>query len=127
MSTKKGSKAYNSQETRKRRPSELSGPGLSKAKQHFKKHLLIVDDDTAVAMMYKRTLKRHGFEVTATTHARRALELFESDPTRFDIVIADRVMPGLNGYELAKKLLTIRPEIPIVITSGYDEDSEIAL
>ena len=81
--------------------------------------VLLVDDEKAMVDMTKRIIERLGYQVTTKTGSREALELFRSQPNEFDIVISDQTMPGLTGGELAKQLLTIRPNIPIVICTGY--------
>jgi DNA-binding NtrC family response regulator len=50
-----------------------------------------------------------------------AYQIFEADPTMFDLVITDQTMPNLSGIELSKKILAIRPETPIIMCTGYSE------
>lgn len=88
------------------------------------KHILFVDDDAMVARMGERTLSGLGYKVTAITNSSEALEAFKENPFRFDVVVTDQTMPEMSGVGLAEKLLAIRPEIPIVLTSGYSDDIE---
>ena len=67
----------------------------------------------------KLRLERLGYRVTTKTNSLEALELFRSQPDAFDIVISDQTMPELTGENLAKKLMEIRSNIPIIICTGY--------
>lgn len=81
--------------------------------------LLIVDDEKMVAEVGKSMLEKLGYSVTMHTESNEALELFKSDPNKFDLVITDQTMPNLSGYEMAKKMLEVRPDIPIILCTGY--------
>lgn len=93
-----------------------------------KAHVLCVDDDEAIVFITSRLLERLGYRVTGLTHAHMALRQFESSPGEFDIVVTDLSMPGLSGIELASELRRIRPDLPMVLTSGCirPEDQEMA-
>ncbi|MFH1155402.1 MAG: response regulator [Pseudomonadota bacterium] len=82
-------------------------------------HILVVDDQKEVLDVMVSMLSRIGYETTALTDATRALELFRAAPGSFDMVITDQTMPNLPGDKLAEKLLAIRPDLPIVLCSGY--------
>ena len=69
--------------------------------------------------MASEMLKDLGYRVTSRTGAREALALFRLDPSRFDLVITDQTMPNLTGVGLAKEILTIRPDMPIIMSTGY--------
>jgi CheY-like chemotaxis protein len=90
--------------------------------------ILYVDDEEALVFLATRVLERLGYEVTGRTDAKQALADFRADPTKFDAVISDLSMPGMTGPELARALLAIRSDLPIVLTSGYlrDEDTKLA-
>ena len=60
-----------------------------------------------------------GYRVTATTGAREALALFRLDPSRFDLVITDQTMPEMTGEELAKEILALRADMPIIMCTGF--------
>ena len=64
-------------------------------------------------------LKRLGYDVNTKMNPVEALELFKSKPYRFDLVITDMAMPQLNGVQLYKKLIEIRPDIPVIICTGH--------
>jgi PAS domain S-box-containing protein len=89
--------------------------------------ILYVDDEEALVFLTTRVLERMGYQVTGRTDARQALSEFRADPMQFDAVVSDLSMPGMTGPELARALLAIRPDLPIVLTSGYirDEDMKI--
>jgi CheY-like chemotaxis protein len=80
--------------------------------------VLLVDDEPSLTRLGKQMLERIGYGVTAQTDSRAALELLRDDPGRFDVVITDQTMPGLTGTALAGELLTLRPELPVIICTG---------
>ncbi len=84
-------------------------------------HILFVDDEEAILIFVKKALERIGYRVTALSDSVSAYALFESDPSRFDIVVTDRSMPRLPGEELARKIKNLRPGVPVVLCSGYCE------
>lgn len=86
-----------------------------------KEHILLVDDEEILAIMVETMLRRLGYGVTATTSSAEALRLFKQDPSMFDLVITDHTMPHLTGLGLAKKLLAIRPDVPIILCTGFSE------
>jgi PAS domain S-box-containing protein len=81
--------------------------------------ILFVDDEEMLADIGKSTLEILGYSVTAKSDSSEALQLFQGDPTLFDLVITDQTMPNIPGSELAKQLLKIRPDIPIILCTGY--------
>jgi PAS domain S-box-containing protein len=86
---------------------------------HGSEKILVVDDDASIVDMTQQRLERLGYNVTAKTSSKEALTLFRAKPDAFDLVISDQTMPGLTGEQLAKELLAIRPDIPIIICTGY--------
>ncbi|MBI5506746.1 MAG: PAS domain S-box protein [Deltaproteobacteria bacterium] len=84
-------------------------------------HVLYVDDEDALVMLTTRVLTRLGYTVTGFNDPRRALEEFRSRPADFDVVITDLSMPHMPGFELAREMFAVRPDVPIVMTSGYVE------
>ena len=71
--------------------------------------------------MARECLIRLGYDVQAETDPEKALEDFFENPGRFDLVITDQAMPGMSGLTLAKRLLEVRPDIPVVLCTGYSE------
>jgi PAS domain S-box-containing protein len=83
--------------------------------------ILYVDDEPPAVRMGKLTLERLGYTVVTATDSLKALELFRSEPERFDAVITDMTMPGLTGSLLADLLLATRSDIPIILCTGYTD------
>ena len=81
--------------------------------------ILFVDDELPVVEMSKHILDTLGYDVTTRTSSVEAFELFKVKPDYFDLVITDMTMPNMTGDKLAKALLHIRPDIPIIICTGY--------
>jgi PAS domain S-box-containing protein len=83
--------------------------------------ILFVDDEDFLVDIGKRMLERLGYRVTAKTSSLGAFELFRQSPDEFDLVITDMTMPDMTGDVLARKLIAIRPDIPIIVCTGYSE------
>jgi len=83
--------------------------------------ILFIDDEEILVELGCEILKKLGYRVESTTSPDRALEMFRRRPNRFDLVITDMTMPRLTGDELAVKLMQIRPDIPIILCTGYNE------
>lgn len=81
--------------------------------------ILFVDDEEPVAQVWDNILSQKGYGVTRMTSSTEALKLFTANPDFYDLVITDQTMPGLTGEELIQELLKIRPDIPIVLCTGY--------
>lgn len=82
-------------------------------------HILLVDDEHAVVSMSREILQHLGYKVSAASDSRDALRLFRKDPSTFDLVITDMVMPNMTGKELASELKAVRPDIPIILCTGF--------
>ena len=83
--------------------------------------ILLVDDEDAIIKMEKLILERLGYQVTTRPGSIEAFEAFRADPDTFDLVITDMSMPNLSGDKLASELMKIRPDIPILLCTGYSE------
>ncbi|MDD3814525.1 MAG: response regulator, partial [Desulfocapsaceae bacterium] len=68
----------------------------------------------------KRMLENYGYTVTGVTDSREALEKVRSEPQQFDLIVTDQTMPGLSGTSLAKAVLEIVPDMPIIICTGHN-------
>jgi len=66
-------------------------------------------------------LKNLGYDVTAKTSSVEALEAFRNNPKGFDLVITDMTMPNMTGVELTKEIMNIRPDVPIILCTGFSE------
>ena len=86
------------------------------------KCILFVDDEYSLVFTSQKMLTRFGYKVIAKTSSIEALNIFHIQPDLFDLVITDQTMPDMTGIDLAKELMIIRPDIPIIICTGYNED-----
>jgi CheY-like chemotaxis protein len=84
-------------------------------------HILLIDDEEPIVRMVQQMLEHLGYNVTALTNSMKALEAFRRQPEKFDLVITDQTMPNITGAQLAQKLLGIRPDIPIILCTGFSE------
>ena len=84
-------------------------------------HILLVDDDALFADMTSEMLTSLGYILTSRTSSIEALEVFRANPARFDLVITDQTMPHIKGTELAEKIKQIRPDVPIILCTGFSE------
>lgn len=85
-----------------------------------KKCILFVENDPSIFRIVDRMLKLLGYEAIITSNSKEAFRLIQSQSKRFDLVITDMNMPEMGGLDLAKKVLEVRPDIPIVICTGLD-------
>lgn len=92
-----------------------------KAVAGHNEQILFVDDEQNIVLMAQRMLEFLGYRVTATISSLEALDLFRSNPDHFDVLITDQTMPHLTGSELATEILSMRPDIPIILCTGYSE------
>jgi CheY-like chemotaxis protein len=81
--------------------------------------VLFVDDEPALAFLGKKLLERAGYHVAVQTSAPEALKVFRTEPSRYDLVVTDLTMPNLTGADLAGELLKIRPQLPIIMATGF--------
>ncbi len=81
--------------------------------------ILFVDDEEMLVNGGRELLEGLGYQVTGTTSAVEALEVFKKSPTHFDLVITDQTMPNITGTQLASQVLQIRQDIPIILSTGY--------
>ncbi|MBI5524355.1 MAG: PAS domain S-box protein [Desulfarculus sp.] len=81
--------------------------------------ILFVDDEKLLVELYTLTLERLGYQVVSAQDGQAALDLFRGDPQGFDLVITDFSMPVMNGLEMAREMLKLRPQLPIILTTGY--------
>ena len=82
--------------------------------------ILLVDDEAELVFAGKRMLELLGYRVVATRDSRHALDLFTANPRAFDLVITDQTMPYLQGTDLARAMIELRPDIPIILCTGYE-------
>ncbi|MFB0555152.1 MAG: PAS domain S-box protein [Phycisphaerae bacterium] len=101
---------------------DIKKPQLSKSTTKEKEVILLVDDEEMMVDVTRQILERLGFDVVAKTSSTDALEAFQEEPDRFDLVITDQVMPNMTGTQLARELISVRPDISIVLCSGFPEN-----
>ena len=84
-----------------------------------KETILFVDDEETIVRLGKELLSPLGYTVEVHTSSQEALNAFRQNPQRFDLVITDQTMPELTGEALSRELLRIRPELPIILCTGF--------
>ncbi|MCK5194163.1 MAG: response regulator, partial [Desulfobulbaceae bacterium] len=84
--------------------------------------ILLVDDEQFIVESYGEMLKSLGYKVIAETSSKKALEAFRAQPEKFDLVLTDYTMPEMTGVKLAEEILKIRPDIPVLLCSGFTKD-----
>jgi signal transduction histidine kinase/DNA-binding response OmpR family regulator len=81
--------------------------------------ILFIDDEEMLAKMGQTMLERLGYKVTTMMSSIEALTAFKNQPDTFDLVITDQTMPGMTGFDMARRMLQIRPAMPIILCTGY--------
>jgi PAS domain S-box-containing protein len=81
--------------------------------------ILCVDDERPIVRLQKSFFERLGYEVAAFTSSLKALEHFRKEPQKWDLLITDQTMPEMTGENLVREILKIRPELPVIICTGY--------
>lgn len=84
--------------------------------------ILFVDDEMALIRMGQQMLTKLGYQVTASQDPIEALELFRSAPDDFDLVITDLTMPKLKGTKMAQHMLHLKPDLPVIMCTGYGDE-----
>lgn len=83
--------------------------------------LLLIDDELAIVKLNQKILERLGYQVIIQTSSTEALALFTSTPEAFDLVLTDMTMPKITGEKLAQEMMEIRPDLPIILCTGYSK------
>jgi CheY-like chemotaxis protein len=86
-----------------------------------KEHILLIDDEKVIVDIIQSMLENLGYKITARTSSIEALEAFRNKPEKYDLVITDMTMPNMTGKDLAKELMAIRSDIPIILCTGFSE------
>jgi PAS domain S-box-containing protein len=84
--------------------------------------ILLVDDETSVVNVIKKLLEQLGYQVTSKNSSKETLGLFSVQPNAFDLIITDQTMPEMTGEQLAKELIDLKPEVLIILCTGYSSD-----
>jgi len=99
-------------------PESLTGNG---------EHILFIDDEIPICQSQTKILESNGYKVTAISDSRKVEKIIRTNPGKYQLIISDFIMPHINGIEVAKIILTLQPEIPFILTTGYGHyDSLIA-
>ncbi len=98
-------------------------PGASQTRKRLRtaETILLVDDHASVRNSIQRVLQQAGYHVLPASGAKRALKIFAESPDRVDLLIADWMMPGMNGRDLAAKLRHQKPGLKVLLISGYHD------
>lgn len=91
--------------------------GLARGKER----ILFVDDEPDLAELGMTMLERLGYTVTSVTDSQKALDLFTSSPDEYDLVVTDLTMPKMTGVPFARKVKSVRPDVPVIICTGYSD------
>tara|TARA_R110002072_G_scaffold67163_2_gene164966 strand:- start:4212 stop:4613 length:402 start_codon:yes stop_codon:yes gene_type:complete len=87
--------------------------------------VLVVDDNDVVRKTLARTLQRLGYTAVEAATGEAALEVIAGDTATFDCMVIDRVMPGLSGPQLIRSIRAIDADVPIVLTTGFNDADEL--
>jgi len=90
--------------------------------QNGREKVMFVDDESYIRESTKDFLEKYGYQVVIFQNGRDALDTFKSNPSAFDIIITDMTMPEFTGAQLAKEILTMTPDMPIVLCTGFSEN-----
>ena len=82
---------------------------------------MVVDDEETIVTMERKILERLGYRVTSSTDSTKALKEFADHPDKYDLVITDMTMPHMTGDELAQKMMHIKPNLPVILCTGFNE------
>ncbi|MGE5252377.1 MAG: ATP-binding protein [Planctomycetaceae bacterium] len=83
--------------------------------------ILFVDDEEIIALSARNMLERLGYKVVTVTDSEAALRLFSEKPSDFDLVMTDQTMPSMTGENLGKEVMRLRPDIPVILCTGYSD------
>lgn len=84
-----------------------------------KENILVVDDEKMIIDIQKAGLEQLGYSVTTEMSSSAALDTFEKNPDKYDLVVTDQTMPDMTGAEMAKIMMTLRPDLPVILCTGF--------
>lgn len=105
----------------------IKGPDKIESEKKIQKlptgneRILLVDDEEVIAQLEKEMLERLGYKVTEKCSSIEALETFKANPFSFDLIITDMTMPRMTGDQLALEMMSLNPDIPVIICTGFSE------
>ena len=85
------------------------------------RHILVIDDDELVSEYLGALLEAESYDVMVLNEPMAALEYFKAHPDYFDLIVTDQIMPGITGVEIAQSILELRPDLPVLLITGYSE------
>lgn len=97
-------------------------PAENKSTQTEEKTILIVDDEVSITLFLKEFLASHGYKVISSNSSKQALDIFANRKDEIDMVITDYTMPEMTGIQIAESLHEIKPGLPVLLCSGYNEE-----
>ena len=100
----------------------VAAPAAKRAPSGSGQHILVVDDEPPICNVLSQMLSRAGYQVAAYSDPQAALREFLAQPARFDLLLTDLTMPGMTGVELARRIYEVRPDLPVVLTTGFGGD-----
>ena len=104
--------------------SEQPAENLSAPVPVGRESILFVDDEKSIVTVVTRILANLGYKITSTTFPKEALALFQNSPSSFDLLITDKTMPELTGFDLIKAIKKIRKDIPVILCTGLNEKED---
>jgi len=99
-----------------------AAPAFSRGTEGRGEHILLVEDEAMVLALMVEGLRRDGYSVLAAGNAKEAMSLLERHSRPIDLLLTDLMMPGMNGMELASRLMSSHPEMKVLLISGYTEE-----
>jgi two-component system cell cycle sensor histidine kinase/response regulator CckA len=100
---------------------EAEQPETRDAAFRGNERLLVVDDEASLVLTMEMALGNLGYQVVGETDSRQALKTFAAAPDQFDLVVTDQTMPHMTGMELAQHMLALRPDLPIILCTGFSQ------
>lgn len=100
-----------------------SAPQTAPAVHGQGERILYIDDDSALVFLVERLLQSQGYDVMGVKSSNDALHIIRNDPYAFDLVVTDYNMPGPSGLEVIKALSIMRPDLPVILTSGFVDEA----
>lgn len=103
---------------------EITEPSRAREVNGRHQQILVVDDEESITELIREQLEQHNYDITSFNDGASALAHFLQDIDRYDLVITDQAMPNLLGTEMARQMLKTRPDLPIVLCTGYHDPSQ---
>jgi len=104
---------------------QVAEPVRAAPKRGRGERILYLDDEESLVILAKRMLERMGYVVSGFNDSTKALAAFQTAPRDFDLVLTDLSMPGMSGMEVSRRMLQIRPDIPVLLATGYVRNEDV--